>query len=115
MLGQGNDILGALAQGGHAQLKLAKPMEKILAKAAGGNGRIEILIGGGNDTDIDLNLAVTAEPVERISIQDTQELDLSLQLQFADFIEEERTLVGKFEQAGLGRIGARKRAFFVAE
>ena len=60
MLGQGNDILGALAQRGHTQLKLAEPMEKILAKAAGGNGGIEILIGGGNDTDIDLDLAVTA-------------------------------------------------------
>ena len=38
-----------------------------------------------------------------------------MQLQFADFIEEKRTFVGQFEQAGLGRIGACKRAFFIAE
>jgi hypothetical protein len=38
-----------------------------------------------------------------------------LQLQFADFIEEKRTFVGQFEQTGLGGIGARKRAFFIAE
>ncbi len=90
-------------------------MEKILAKAARRNGGIKILIGGGDDADIDFDLAMAAQAVEGGSIQHAQELDLRLKLQFTDFIEEERALISKLEQPGLGHVGAGKRAFFVAE
>ena len=88
---------GRSRSGGTRKLKLAEAMEKILPKAARGHGGIEILIGGGDDADIDFDLAVTAQTVEWISIQNTQQLYLRVQLQFADFIEEKRALVGHFE------------------
>src|SRR5258708_1146832 len=101
MFGQSDDILRPLPQRRHAKLKLAETMKEILAKAALGHRGVEILIGGGDNAHIDFDLAVAAEAVEGISIQYAQELHLSLELQFADFIEEERALVGEFEQTCL--------------
>ena len=115
VLRQGDDVFGPLAQWRHAQLKLAETVEKILAKAAGLDGGVEILISGGDDADINLDFAVAAQAVEGISIQHAQELYLSLQLQFADFVEKQRALVSQFEQAGLGRIRASESALFIAE
>src|SRR5271163_3197542 len=90
-------------------------MKKILAKAAGGDGSVEILIGGGDYTHVDCDLTVASQAVEGRTIQHTQQLDLRLKLQFADFVEEERALVGEFEQAGLGRIGPGEGALFITE
>src|ERR1700689_1637750 len=90
-------------------------MEEILAEATCCDCGIETLIGGGDYTDIDCDLAMASEPVERRSVQHAQQLDLRLNLQFADFIEEERALVGEFEQAGLGCIGTSKGSLFVTE
>src|SRR5260370_42653341 len=98
MFGQSDDILRPLAQRRHAKLKLAETMEEILAEAALGHGGVEILIRGSDNAHIDFDLAVAAKAVEGISIKHAQELHLGLELQFADFIEEERTLVGEFEQ-----------------
>src|SRR5580704_10722106 len=115
VLGQGDDILGTLPQRRHAKLKLAETVKKILAKTAGAYGSVEILIGGGDDTDIDCDLAMASEAVEGRTIQHAQQLDLGLKLQFPDFVEEKRAFVGQFEQAGLGGIGAGEGAFFIAE
>ncbi len=89
VLGQSHDVLGTFAQRGHTKLKLAETMEKILAKSARLDCGIEILIGGSDDANIDFDFAVTTQAIERISIQNAQKLDLSLQLQLADFIEEQ--------------------------
>ncbi len=115
MFSQSDYVLRALPQRGHPKLKLAEPMEEILAEASRGHGGVEILIGGGDDTDVDLDFSMTAQAVKRISVQHAQELHLSLRLQFADFIQKKCSLVREFEQAGLGRIGASERALFVAE
>ncbi len=75
----------------------------------------EILVGGRDNADIDFDLAVAAQTVEGLAIQHAQQFHLSLQLQFADFVEEQRALVGQFKQTGLGGIGAAEGAFFVSE
>ncbi len=58
---------------------------------------------------------MATQPVERLAIEHAQQFHLGLQLQFADFVEEQRALVGHFEQARLGSVGAAERAFFVSE
>ena len=69
MFGQRNYIFRTFAQWRNAQLKLSETMKKILAKSSSGDRRIQILVGGGNDAYIDLNFAVAAQAVKRISIQ----------------------------------------------
>src|SRR5690349_8302963 len=90
-------------------------MEEVLPEATVAYGCLEILIGGGNDANVHLNLAVTAQAVERLPIQHAEQFHLRLQLQLANFVEEERALVGEFEQAGLRRISAAERAFLIAK
>ena len=94
---------------------MAEAVEEILAEAAILDRGFEILIGGGDDADIDVDLAVTAETVEGLAVEDAQQFHLSLRLQFADFVEEKSAFVGQFEQAGLGDVGAAEGAFFVSE
>ncbi len=72
MLGQSDDVLGTLPQRRYAKLKLAETMKKVLAKAARVDGGVEILIGGGNDADVDRDLAVASQAVEGRSIQHAQ-------------------------------------------
>src|ERR1700685_965163 len=115
MFGKGNDIFRTFAQRRHAQLKLAKTMKEILTEAPGQNGSIEILIGSSHDAHIDGDFAVSAEPIERMTVQNTQQFYLSLKLQLSNFIEEECALVGELEESGLRRIGPGKRAFLVSE
>src|ERR1700722_754463 len=115
MLGQRHNILGTLAQRWHTELQLAQAMEKILAEAAIAHGAFEILVGGGDDAYVDFYLAMSAETVEGLTVEHAQQLDLRLQLQFADFVEEQRAAVREFEQAGLGRVGAAEGSFFVSE
>src|SRR5271168_4502897 len=106
MFGQRDDVFGPLPQRGHAELKLAETMKKILAKAAGGDGSVEILVGGGNYTDVDRDFTVASQAVEGRTIQHAQQFDLRLNLEFTDFVEEKCAFVGKFKQTGLGCIGA---------
>src|ERR1700722_20943467 len=86
--GQGNDVFGALAQRGNAKLELAETVKKILAESACFDHGFEILIGGRDNADIDMDLAVAAETVEGLAVEHAQKFYLRLQLQFANFIKE---------------------------
>src|ERR1035438_9712010 len=95
--------------------KLPEAVEEILAEAAFLDRGFEILVGGGDNANIDVDLAVAAETVEGLAIEHAQQLHLSLQLQFPDFVEEKSALVGQFEKAGFGSIGATEGALFIPE
>ena len=73
------------------------------------------MVGSGYDAHIHRDFAVSAEPVEGITVQNPQQLYLSLKLQLCDFVEKECAFVGEFEESRLGRIGASERAFLVSE
>ena len=63
MLGKGHDIFGPLAQWRDTKLELPKPVKEVLAEAAFPNGGFEVLVGGGHDADVNLDLPVSAEAV----------------------------------------------------
>ena len=72
MFGEGNDVLGALPQWRNAELNLTETVKKILAEAAVFDRCFEILVGGSDNADIDLDLTVAAEAVERLAIEYAQ-------------------------------------------
>src|SRR5450755_4198597 len=115
MFGERNNILGTLPERRNPKLKLAETVEQVLAETAVLDRGFEILIRGGNNADVNLNLAMTAQTEERLAIQHAQQFDLSLQLQLANFVEKKRALVGHFKEAWLRYVGPAERAFFVAE
>src|ERR1700747_991806 len=115
MLGESDDILRPLAQRRNPQLKLAEAVKQILAEAALAYCGLEVLVGCGDNPDVNLDFAMPTQAVERLSIQHAQQLPLCLQLHFPDLIEEKCAFIGEFEQPRLGCIGAAKRALFVTE
>src|SRR5215472_7137180 len=115
MLRESDDVFRTLPQRRNTKLELAEAVEQILAKSALLHRGFEVLIGGSNNSNIDLDLAVSAQTVKRLAIEDAQQLHLRLQLQFADFIEKQRSPICQLEQPGLGAVSAAESSFFVPE
>ena len=106
MFGQRDNVLRTLAQGRDSKLELAEAVEKIPPEASFPNGCLKILVGGSDDPDIDFDFAVAAQTVKRLAVKHPQQFHLSLQLKFANFVQEKRAFVGHFKEAWLGGVGA---------
>src|SRR5579859_2230465 len=113
MFRQGHDVLGTFTQRWDAELELAQAVKQVLSKTTILNRRLKILVGGSNDAYIHVDFSMPAETIEGLAVQHSQELHLSLQLQLADFVQEQRALVGQFEKTGLGSVGAAESSFFI--
>ena len=76
---------------------------------------LEVLVGRGDDADVDLDRPRRPEPLDLALLQDAQHLGLRLGAHVADFVEEDRAAVGLLELADLllGRAG--ERPLLVAE
>src|SRR5579871_5686416 len=115
MFSQGNNILGPLAQRRNPELELTEAMKEVLAESSLPYGSFQILVGCGNDANVNLDLAVSTETIERLTVEHAQKFHLRLQLQFADFVQKKCSLVRQFEQSGLGAVGPAEGPFFIAE
>ena len=73
------------------------------------------LVGRGHDSHIDLDFLPTADALDDLVLQEAQQLHLQRVRQIADFVEEQRALVGTLDLADglLHRAG--KGAAFMAE
>src|SRR5580693_1219654 len=75
--------------------------EQVLAKLLPCNQLLKIAIGCRNDTRIDLDCFQTADPLERLFLDDSQHFCLDGHVKFADLIEKHRALIGKLELSEL--------------
>ncbi len=112
---QRGNIFGTLAQWWNPQLELAQAVVKILAETPFFHRQLKILIGGGNHAHVDGDFPIPTQPVIWSAVQNAQQFHLDLRLQFANFVEKNRALVGHFKQAGLRGIGAAEGSLLVAE
>src|SRR4051794_13692783 len=115
MFGEGHRVFWPLAQRRNSQLKLPETMKKILTESPVSYGCLKVLIRGGDDADINLDLAMSTQPVKRLPVEHAQQLHLRLQLQFADLIQKKRSPISEFEQPRFRGIGAAECAFLVTE
>src|SRR5712672_2269907 len=115
MFSQRDNVLRTLAQGRDSKLELAEAVEKIPPEASFPNGCLKILVGGSDDPDIDFDFAVAAQTVKRLAVKHPQQFHLSLQLKFANFVQEKRAFVGHFKEAGLGGVSAAEGPSFISE
>ena len=90
-------------------------MVEVGAEGAAGDGRLELLVGGGDQPDVDVDFAVAPHGADAALLQCAEQLHLGLVAQVADFVEEERASVGRHEGSGLVADGPREGAFDVAE
>src|SRR5882724_1313840 len=75
----------------------------------------EVLIGCGHHAHVDMTGMRAAQSFELLLLQDAQQLRLQLKRNIADFIQEQRAAIRRFEAAQFLRHCAREGAPFVTE
>src|SRR5438552_1496036 len=115
VLDQERQVLDPLAQRREDDRDDVRPVVEVLAEAPRLHLGLEVLVGGGEDADVDLEGAVAAHPLELALLEHAQDLRLRLRPHVADLVEEERPAVGDLELALARRDGPREGALLVAE
>src|SRR5690606_18742752 len=72
------DVLGALAQRRQPDLDHVQSIEEVFTEAALADHALELAVGGGDDADIDGQLAGAADGADELLLQDPQEAGLHL-------------------------------------
>ena len=114
-MGQERDVLAPLAQGRQRHREDVDAVVKILAEHAGRHALLEVAVGGGDQPDVDLGVAVVADAPELLRLQHAQDLHLQRERHLADLVEEQRPAVGRREQAFAVLGGVGEGALDVAE
>ena len=88
---------------------------EVLAEARVADELLERPVGRRDQPEVDFDRRVAAEALEAPLLEHAQQLRLRDDRQVADFVEEQRAVVGELEAARLAVVGAGERALFVAE
>ncbi len=109
-------IVNAVVQGGNFQGNDIEPVVEVFAEISASNCLGEIPVGGGHDSDIDLDTALgVAHAMEFAVLQYSQKFRLKGSGDFADFVEEKGPAVRGLEEAVAITRGASERALGVSE
>ncbi len=99
MVGEGGYVFATLAQGRHADGEDVDAVEQVLAKGAGGDHLLQILVGGGDQPDVGALGARATDGAKLPLLHHAQQFRLGGQRQVGDFVEEQRTPGGELEHA----------------
>jgi hypothetical protein len=109
------NILDAVGKAGDLQHNHAEPEEQVFAEFAIGDRGAEILVRGRNDADVDGLHIAAADADDRPVFEHAEQFDLHVETHVADFVEEERAALGRFEMADAAGMGAGEAALFMPE
>src|SRR6266436_6340808 len=98
MPGEERNIFATLAERRQLDGDHAEAVIEILAEAALGNLLLEILVGGGDDSDVDVIFFVATNRPDLAFLEHAVQLDLHGQAHIADFVNEQRTAVSSLEK-----------------
>ena len=84
------DVTAAFAQAGHFHRHDLQPVQQVFTKARFSYQLIQVLMGCGNDARINLGGLAFINRYDFTRFEEAQELGLSGQGQFTDFIQEQR-------------------------
>jgi hypothetical protein len=76
---------------------------------------LQIAVRGGDDADIDRDLAIASDAVDDLFLQNAKQFDLERGIQIADLVEKKSTAVGLLKPADPDPIGPGERPLLVAE
>jgi len=94
VVGQQRYVAATVAQRRHGDREDVEAIVEILAEAAGAHFALEIAVGGGQHTRVDLARLGLADQGDLPLLQDAQQLDLHRLRGLADFIEEDGAAIG---------------------
>src|SRR5262249_45825377 len=109
------NVTGALAQRRDSQRGHGEPIEKILAGGCPGGFLLEVAVGRRDEANVDFDRLEAADALELALLDRAQQLDLHFDGDLADLVEEQSSVIGELEAAGLARRRAGERALLVAE
>ena len=92
-VGEERNIPAHLPQAGHAQREGVDAVVQVGAERPARDGRFEVLVGRGHETDVDGNLAVAADGTDTPLLQGAQQLHLRFVTQVPYFVEKQRASV----------------------
>ena len=104
------NIPPALAERRNINGKRVDAIEQIIAKAAAPHLRSQVLVGCGNDADIDSAQLRSTYSFHFSGLYQSEQRRLGLKRQFADFVKKNGTAVGQLKLSGMpfpGRTGKR--------
>ncbi|MND98241.1 hypothetical protein D3C80_905840 [compost metagenome] len=114
-LGQRQDVPRPFAQRRQADGCHVQAVEQVFAKMPGHHRIGEVDVGRRHQAHVDRDRRARAQAHHFALLQHPQQFHLHVQRQVADFIEEQRAAIGRFEPAGLAVGGAGKGALLVTE
>src|SRR5262249_10292954 len=109
------EIVFAFAERRHLNGKDIETIIEILAEAAIRNRGLQVAIGGGDHTDIDVNRLGSSNALELPLLQDPHERDLRVRQEFTDCIQEKCAAIGQFKTTEPSLRGAGEGSLLVAE
>jgi hypothetical protein len=112
---EGAEVLAAVAQRGEDHLEAGEARVEVLAEAVVGDARRDVLVGRGDDADVDLEGVAGTDRADLAVLEDAEEGDLRFFGELGDLVEEERAAVGAPDQALALLVGAGERAAAMAE
>src|SRR5664280_2897240 len=115
MIGEGDDVFRSLSQRWNLQVKLAQSMVEIAAECARLDELLQRLIRGGDHLDIDIDLAIAAEPIVRSAVENTQQLDLQFGVELTNLVQQDRAPVSQLKQALLDALGPAEGTLLISE
>src|SRR5437660_9704991 len=115
MIHQQGNVLCAAAQWWQINGNDVQTVIKVFAKASFAHQRLQVDIGGGNDSHVDLDFMYAAQVHELLVLNYAQNLGLGFQAHGADFIEEDCSSVRDLKYALFGRYIAGNSALKGAE
>ena len=92
-----------------------EPVEEVLPEHPLRHRLLEVAVGGGDETHVDLEVARVAYPPDLALLDGAQQLDLEQGRDLGDLVEEERAAVGGREEPDLVGDRPGERALDVAE
>ena len=96
-LGQSRNIAQPIPQRWKWYCHFRKPVEQVGAESVFSHGLLQILVGHRDDANIGSNQALSSHTVELTTVQSSQKLCLEGGCRISDFIEEERSPVGRLK------------------
>ena len=115
MPGQQGNVISPIAKRRHMQVDHIQAVIEIIPELPGCKSCFEILIGGCDQPDIDLNGFGLAQGLDVLVFQNLKELGLDRKRYVTDFIQADGSAFGFFKQAFLILGGVCKSAFFITE
>ncbi len=104
-----------IAQRRNRDLEHAEAKEQIAAEAALRHHFGQVAVGRGDDARVELSRLFAPDRAHLLVLDRVQKLGLHLHRQLADFVEKERSLVGREEQSPARLVGARECASRMTE